>query len=526
MKLAEFFIRIVARGGDQTAAELKKVDKASKDTAGALGLLEEAVNDVQIGGKGLIDIYKGVGSNIARMTPTVAASTGAIGGAVLAVGALTAALGAVTVASYGFLLNSRQAGIEFEAMKKRLEGLAGSAKRADEILALARFEAGPSMFTTQQLEQASVMLVAFGLNVERVLPLVTRLGQAFGADQEHLMMYARAFGQMASGRLPEAEVMAQMGVSKTDLGREGIKFDSQGSLLSSTEETMAAFEHIIMTKYDGAYQASTTTTDAMVASITDSFQEINRVVGETTNTGLKPFISTFGEMVSKIAGSALPEMFASDLLRPLELLTGSAKDAVMTFQVLAASVLAFANIVPNAMMIVADAIKKIQHGTLLEKAEGILSLKPGAIAAKLGKLAVEDTKRYYYAMQVPRDTGGINTANKTKPFVVGGGAPKPEDDTKEKKHKKAVEHHLERISNNTRKSADLLDLRNQTIGGGRLGALGLTGPELATTNSRIHTDLSRARPMSADSMVTRGIKLMIQNGMGFAVNGGRTVPVR
>lgn len=95
----------------------------------------------------------------------------------------------------------------------------------------------------------------------------------------------------------------------------------------------------------------------------------------------------------------------------------------------------------------------------------------------------------------------------------------------EKKSKKTQET-LQRIESNTRRSADALDLRNQTLGGGRLGQLGITGSELAGMGMRTQNDLSRAKPISADTMVTRGIKQMIQNNLGFAVNGGRAIPTR
>ena len=85
---------------------------------------------------------------------------------------------------------------------------------------------------------------------------------------------------------------------------------------------------------------------------------------------------------------------------------------------------------------------------------------------------------------------------------------------------------MQAISNNTKRSADLLDLRTQTIGGGKLGAIGLTGPELAGMGMRRATELSRAKPVSSDTMVTRGIKQMIQNNAAFTVNRGAGIPVR
>jgi len=43
---------------------------------------------------------------------------------------------------------------------------------------------------------------------------------------------------------------------------------------------------------------------------------------------------------------------------------------------------------------------------------------------------------------------------------------------------------------------------------------------------RSGNELSKAKPISGDAMVTKGIRQMIQNNLGFAVNGGRSVPVR
>ena len=95
----------------------------------------------------------------------------------------------------------------------------------------------------------------------------------------------------------------------------------------------------------------------------------------------------------------------------------------------------------------------------------------------------------------------------------------------EKKHKDTKDL-LQRIEGNTRQTADILDLRNQTLGGGRLGQIGVTGSELAGMGMRVHSELSKAKPISSDTMVTRGIKQMIQNNLGFAVNGGRAIPIR
>jgi len=46
-----------------------------------------------------------------------------------------------------------------------------------------------------------------------------------------------------------------------------------------------------------------------------------------------------------------------------------------------------------------------------------------------------------------------------------------------------LEGHLYEIAKNTGSTRDLLDLRKQTFGGGRLGAIGVTASELATTGT-------------------------------------------
>jgi hypothetical protein len=525
MALSELVIRLAAKGGDDVKRELEKTKKALRETAGSADFLVDALEEINIGGKSLLDVYAGVttrmGSFMAAIGPVGGAALGAAG----AVMGLGAAIVGLTAEAYKFGFNSRQAGIEFESMQRRLEGLTGSADRARSILAMAKKEAGPSMFTTQQLEQASVMLAAYGMNVERTIPLITRLGQAFGADQEHMMMYARAFGQLAGGKMPEAEVMSQMGISKGELAQQGIKFDSQGALLSSAEETLTAFEKLVYKKFDGAYRASATTSEAMRASIQDSFEGIQRAFGMVVNDGMKPFEKAFGEMLGLISQSDFAKVVAMDMMRPLTLLSGALNDAQDSFALFVSGLAATVTIIPAMISRTIEAFQALQTGNLKQKALAILQLRSGlgGAFALAGKDFASRFKDYYTILKYQQPVNDVDTSQMTKPW---GGPPKLPGDEKDKKHKEKVEKSLDRISNNTRKSADLLDLRNQTIGGGRLAGLGITGPEFAGMGMRVQSDFSRAKPISADTMVNRGIKTMIQNNLGFAVNGGRSMPVR
>jgi hypothetical protein len=498
MRAGELNVKLSATGGDQVKRELDKTREAMRETKKEAASATDIIDGFGAATGGLGPIIDNVVSRVGRISSSIG-SLGVIGGiATAAIGALAIGFGALQYQTYKFAFDARAAGMDFEAMRQRLEGLTGSAERAASILAVARREAGPSMFTTKQLEEAAVGLAAYGINVERTIPLVTRLGQAFGADQEHLMMYVRAFGQLKQGRLPESEVMGQMGIGRRDLMREGIQFDKSGQLLSSAEATMVAFEKIIYAKFDSAYKKSADTSQAIRASITDAFEDIPRLVTE-------------------------------DLMRPFRMLTGVFADAQDAFAVFVAGLGATVNIIPGMISRTIELFDKLRTGNLQEKALAVLQMRQGlgGAAALAGKDFAARFREYYeslkYQMAAPADVMGTIGQDRSRERFGGD---EPLADAGKKADKKQTQTHLQRIEANTRKSADLLDLRNQTIGGGRLAGLGITGPEFAGMGMRVQSDFSRAKPISADTMVNRGIKTMIQNNLGFAVNGGRTMPVR
>ena len=160
--------------------------------------------------------------------------------------------------------------------------------------------------------------------------------------------------------------------------------------------------------------------------------------------------------------------------------------------------------------------------TLMRREARVPYGQPGGIGDVLAKIEATGAK---YGARIRAKLGPqglpeglIFDTRKPGPVIPGG---ETGEDKAEKSRKT-----LQKIEANTRRSADALDLRTQTIGGGKLGALGVTGTELAAMGMRASNDMTRAKPISADSMVNRGIKQMIQNNLGFAVNGGRSLPVR
>jgi len=194
------------------------------------------------------------------------------------------AVATATAAVYAFnaaiIKDTVQAAFNFEQLQARLEALTTPAK-ANDILSFVRQLAEPSNFTTDELANASVQLEAFGLNSKRILPIMAQLGMAFGADAEKLRLLTDMFGRLSQGQLPDVQVMAQFGLSKSKLMKEGIKFDNQGSLVSSTREVMIAIEKIVTRDYGKIFDKMSKTGNAKLASVTDVFERLKIQIGNS-----------------------------------------------------------------------------------------------------------------------------------------------------------------------------------------------------------------------------------------------------
>lgn len=532
MTVAELIVKLSAQGGDEVKRKLNETEKDLKKTGKAAEETKKPFDDLEIAGINVANALSNVGKAYASITPQMAVFIGAAGAGTVAVAAFATAMVGLSTASYKMLFDSRAAGEEFEAMKARLEGLTGSAQRANELMALAAKEAGPSEFTTQQLEQSTVSLAAFGQNVERVLPMITKLGQAMGADQERLMMYTRAMNMLKQGQMPDAEVMGAMGISKKDMAAKGVKFDAGGSLLSSAEEAMVALEKIIDEKYSGALKRSADTTKALKATTLDSLQMIERKFGEVTNNALKPFYKAIGGIAGEIASSQFPQIFAEQMMKPLEAIVGVGLDVKSVFLDIVAVLASMANILPrNLSYIIKEWQNVSKDQTFLGSLQRIGSRSMTLLTAlprmfdPTGKTTgdtgnvMSDFYGFRYALESKLNKAKEDDKKKKDPFGAGG-------DTKQAKDTKDVKTSLQKIESNTKKSADLLDLRRQTLGGGEMGRLGITGAELAGMGMQYRSEITKVKPIRGDTMVTRGIKDMIQNNILFAVNGGQGMPVR
>ena len=128
-------------------------------------------------------------------------------------------------------------------------------------------------------------------------------------------------------------------------------------------------------------------------------------------------------------------------------------------------------------------------------AAGAMSLKPQGLPANLN----------YGKANVPIPGGALPGSDGTK----GG--------------KDSLLHKIEK---NTRKAADFLDLRSQSIGGGPLANLGLTGAEYAGMGMRPRESIKIRSPISPSTQIIRGLQDLMYGNMQFQTNGNAITKAR
>jgi hypothetical protein len=241
---------------------------------------------------------------------------------------------------------AEEASISASSRQARLTAILRNAQTAAQVLKQAEAVAAPSTATTKQLADAATTLEAFGVNAMRTLPIIGKLATAMGAGEEQMQMYSRAVGQLGTGNMIDADVMASMGLQRRDFAQQGIKFDGNGKLLSSAEESLKALERIVNDRFGNIFEQMANTPEAKRASLEDAGQRALRIIGDgmlktqgplvdalTKNLNAAVDSGVLAEVVGKISG----EIFSAFNL-------GGQGDAVTGIM---ARVLAFVEVVPG-----------------------------------------------------------------------------------------------------------------------------------------------------------------------------------
>ena len=441
-----------------------------------------------------------------------------------------AAIAAATVAIYKMnaeiIRTTVQAAFNFEELRGRLAALTSDAKSTD-ILSFVRRLAEPSNFTTDQLANSAVQLEAFGLNAKRILPTIAQLGMAFGADAEKLRLLTDMFGRLSQGQLPDVQVMAQFGLSKSKLMKEGIKFDAQGSLVSSTREVFVAIEKIVNREYGKIFDKMAVTGNAKLASVTDAFDRLKIQIGESLMDASKNALSHLTNLLSAIERSGIMEKVAQSMLIPFQALanvfTGKDKSIGNLQQTMASwagGLLAiFEEINIQTGLFVEQLARVTRLGMMVNTGEALY--KPSKTAALLADIAkgargqfapgrvIDKGTDYAMAILSQLQAGGPSTdikklidESKKTDFGKLEDLLKPAKD-KDKKDKERSQRTLDLIQQNT-KTQNEITLRNLTYGGGQLAAQGISAVQMSGNRT------VSSPQISASNDIVRGIEKIVR----------------
>ncbi|GEM_PF-7052003 len=488
-KLAELIIRIGAEGVERVRASLRQIRGDVKDVGDeAARTGRRAKTEFQVP-------FESAMKTVAGFTGALGAGAGVVGG-VFGGAAVTAALG-------------------YAELEARLKAVTGSAETAARKLQYAQAVANPSNFTFTQLANATVTLEAFGVNAERALGTVARLGMAFGAGDEQLQMLVRALGDISAGSFPEKDVMASFGLNRQMFAEQGIEFDGQGQLQSSAVETLEALERIVLQRYGGIFDEMADTPGAKVASLQDGWEKLLRVIGDGVLERAGPSLEYLSRLINGLTGSDVlfetVERFNAGLARLFNFTPG---EGLIRFLAGTLSIIGtlpdyIKAVYDNANAMFGNAISNIReyfreagdwlsswvslfkdNMAIMGQAWHLLLERDiaGAIE-KLGQLSATPTDPVFPAAINPLTQGTQPLPNlmgqSQEYFERIMAAMKPTDaDVPEARgpfllrEVDATRDSLEKIERNTRDTADAITLRRQAMGGGEMGRLGVTPQEM------------------------------------------------
>ena len=431
-----------------------------------------------------------------------------------------------TVAGFGMLGKTAfDAAVSFESLNSRLTAITGSGKKAAEVLDMVKKVAGPSPFTFSQLANLAVGLEATGVETNAMLPRLANLGAAFGASEEKLASLLNMVQQLKGGQIPDMGQLSMFGMSRSDFAKQGIKFDKGGGLDPGQEmKVFQAFVNIIDTKYSGMLDGLQNDTATKLASLEDAWEQTMRKIGEKMIKILTPYIQYTTDFLGRMMDSGILADLTEKFFGPMQEFTKGFTDGNVQASVdkLLASILAVGASIPDILSGTFQNVGKILQNFLTNINASIGKLNP--FLAMQGHKKIDDLKTDYISGRITKaelDTRRSQISNEYgfgatgdimqgvdfgKPFadaqkfadsIIGkmagakapqaGEVPKPFGPLFKPGEEPGMggqaEDLLLRIATNTKDTADALTLRRETLGGGAMGAIGLTGAEVGAVNA-------------------------------------------
>lgn len=236
----------------------------------------------------------------------------------------------------------------YQSLEARLTALVGSADAAHRKLKMAELVAAPSPFTTKQLADAAVTLEAFGVNAERSLLVLGKLGAAMGATNERMQVFVRGMGRLGQGQLPELDVLADMGISKADFAARGVTPDQHGMI--DPTAGLQALSDIVEAKFGKILDQMANTAEAKRASLEDAGEKAMRSFGTGLLRAAAPSMGAWTKVLNGLNASGVLDQVTDKLTTAfLGVFGGDRADAVARF---VSKALAYLYEIPETMRVI------------------------------------------------------------------------------------------------------------------------------------------------------------------------------
>lgn len=207
------------------------------------------------------------------------------------------------ITGFALALGNTFAGVEktFENFELRYTALLGSVDAARaHIIQLQELNKSTALDLPGLIE-LDLNLRNAGVASEKFLRIAANVGVVLGGDvNEKANQFATAIGRIAAGGegVGIKVLTEQLRIlSRNDLIREGIKFDSNNELQSTAEETLAAVMRIIETKYKDVQDMIRNSWEQIISNNKDAFQQLQRVFQQPIAEALKPIFQALPNII-------------------------------------------------------------------------------------------------------------------------------------------------------------------------------------------------------------------------------------
>ena len=179
---------------NQSKRQVKDFKRSVSDT-GSIKNLQVTFGNLAKGiGKGSLSV-ENFSTSLAGLGAEAGALAAAVGATIAAIGAAAAALGAI-------VSKSIQARREMESMEISFSVLTGSMERSKSLIGQMKELGAASPLQTSDIAKAGQTLIGFGVDVNRVMPILRQLSDISMGDSQRFQSLSLAFAQMsAQGRL-------------------------------------------------------------------------------------------------------------------------------------------------------------------------------------------------------------------------------------------------------------------------------------------------------------------------------------